>query len=91
VKDRGEPAPVIVRVVVEAAPPADADKSLTRTLTAIRMPVDGTAQHDSFADEFDLRTPPSARISCETKLAESERGRAHARLDPAGLIPLVAV
>ena len=29
-------------------------KSLTRTLIAIRMPLDGTAQHDAFAMKFDL-------------------------------------
>jgi hypothetical protein len=39
-----------------------------------------------------FRTPPSARVSCALKLTGRERGSSrNARLDPAGLIPLVAV
>src|ERR1700704_2164605 len=36
-----------------------------------------------------LRPPPSARVSCASKLTGKERGSSrNARLDPAGLIPL---
>ncbi len=77
--------------IVDAAQ-RDAEKIADANVDRHPHAVDGTAQHDAFAMKFDLRTPPSARVSCALKLTGRESGSSrNARLDPAGLIPLVAV
>ena len=77
--------------VVETAQ-RDAEKVADADVDRHPHALDGTVQHDAFAMKFDL---PHAAVCAGIVRMEAERKRKrvepHARLDPAGLIPLVAV
>ena len=77
--------------IVETAQ-SDTEKIADANVDGHPHALDGTAQHDAFAMKFDL---PHAAVGAGILRIEAERkGRGssrNARLDPAGLIPLVAV